>query len=81
MYLKTKCKILFIWLKIVYIHMYLSGPLRAEGWGRKLPWAPTLIGPQLESKSLKLSRFFKLVREFFKLRAAYRTSTCSLVKV
>jgi hypothetical protein len=29
-YLKTKCKILFIWLKIVYIYMYPSGP---PGWG------------------------------------------------
>jgi hypothetical protein len=45
------------------------------------PPAPTLIGPQRESESLKLSRFFKWVRAFLKLRAAYSSSTCSLAKV
>ena len=54
---------------------------RGSGEGGKLPRALTLIGPQLESKSLKLSRFFKLVRAFLKLRAPYSTSTCSLAKV
>jgi hypothetical protein len=45
---------------------------RREGGMGKLPRAPTLIGPQLESESLKLSRFFKLVGEFLKLiRAPY----------
>jgi hypothetical protein len=45
-----------------------------EGGGVKLPRAPTLIGPQLESESLKLSRFSACL----KLRASYSTSTCSL---
>jgi hypothetical protein len=36
-----------------------TGPPRGGG---KFPRAPTLIGPQFESESLKLSRFFKLVR-------------------
>ena len=53
---------------------------RQEG-GDKLPWAPTLIGSQLESKCLKLSRFFKLVRAFLELRAPYCSSTCSVAKV
>jgi hypothetical protein len=54
--------------------------VRGPGGGG-LPRAPTLIGPQLESKSLKLSRFFKLVRAFLKLRASYSSSRCSLAKV
>jgi hypothetical protein len=58
------------------------GPPRGgQGGGGKLPRAPTLIGPQLESESLKLSRFFKLVRAFLTLRAPYSTFTCSLAKV
>ena len=32
---------------------------REGGGGDKLPQAPTLVEPQLESESLKLSRFFK----------------------
>ena len=58
----------------------LPGPPRGGGGG-KLPWAPTLIGSQLESKCLKLSRFFKLVRAFLELRAPYCSSTCSVAKV
>jgi hypothetical protein len=42
---------------------------------------PTIIGPQHESESLKLSRFFKLVRAFLKLTAPCSGSTCSLAKV
>jgi hypothetical protein len=49
--------------------------------GGEFPWPPTLIGPQLENKSLKLSRFFKLVEVLLKLRAPYSSSTCSLAKV
>jgi hypothetical protein len=52
----------------------------AERGGVELPMVPTLIGQQLDSGEPKLSRFFKLVRAFFKLRALYSTSTCSLVK-
>jgi hypothetical protein len=37
--------------------------------------APTLIVSQLKSDSLKLSRFFILVRAFLKMRAPYTTST------
>jgi hypothetical protein len=37
--------------------------------------APTLIVSQLKSDSLKLSRFFILVRAFLKMRASYTTST------
>jgi hypothetical protein len=43
--------------------------IRAAEGGGGLPRVPTLIGPQLESESLKLSRFFKLVRAFSELRA------------
>jgi hypothetical protein len=43
-------------------HMYSQGRQEGGGGGGGgggLHWAPTLIGPQLESKSLKLSRFYK----------------------
>jgi hypothetical protein len=43
---------------------------RREGGGGISP-GPHLKGPQLESESLKLSRFFKLVSAFLKLRAPY----------
>ena len=49
--------------------------------GRNCPGAPALIGPQRESESLKLSRFFKLVGAFLKLRPPYSSSTCGLAKV
>jgi hypothetical protein len=46
-----------------------------SGGGGKLPRTPTfIIRPQLESESLKLSWFFKLVRAFLKLRAPYSTA-------
>jgi hypothetical protein len=56
---------------------------RGEGGrgGGKLPRDPTVIGPQLESECLKLSRFFKFVRAFLKFRAPYCSSTCSVAKV
>jgi hypothetical protein len=43
-----------------------QGRQEGGGGGGELPRVPTLIGPQLESESLKLSRFFKLVRAFLK---------------
>ena len=58
--------------------MLSSGPPR--GGQGQFAQAPNLIGPQLENESLKLNRFFKLVRAFFKLRAPYSSSTCSLDK-
>ena len=61
-------------------HMYSQG--RQEGGGGELHWAPTLIGPQLESKSLKLSRFY--IKSIFEIEGhacTYSTSTCSLAKV
>jgi hypothetical protein len=60
-----------------------SGPPRGGGGGEggQIAPGPTLIEPQLESESLKLSRFFKLVRAFLKLRAPYSSSTCSLARV
>jgi hypothetical protein len=51
--------------------MYPSGQPKGEGGGGgggggggigRIALGSTLIGPQLESESLKLSRFFKLVR-------------------
>ena len=41
-----------------------QGLREGGGGGGELPRAPTLIGPQLESEGLKLSRFFKLIRAF-----------------
>jgi hypothetical protein len=71
--------------KDIFLHKYykltkmLPGPPR--GGRGKLPQAPTLIGSQLESKCLKLSRFFKLVRALLGLRTTYCSSTCSVAKV
>ena len=59
---------------VVHIHISVSGRRREGGGGAegsKFPPGPTLIGPQLESESLKFSRFFKLVRPFLKLRAPW----------
>jgi hypothetical protein len=57
----------YLEMKIIirYLEIYVYIQDRAaerEGGGRANCPGPTLIGPQLESESLKLSRFFKLVR-------------------
>jgi hypothetical protein len=57
---------------------------RQEGGGRggKITLGTHLNrAPKRESKSLKLHRFYKLIRAFLKLRASYSTSICSLAKV
>ena len=51
----------------IYVDILIPGRQEGGGGGG-LPRAPSLIGPQLESKSLKFSRFFKLVGAFLKLR-------------
>jgi hypothetical protein len=68
---------------MIYLYSLLSAisDKDAEKGEGKFPGVSTLIGPQHESDSLKLSRFFKLVRAFLKLRTPYTTSTCSLAKV
>jgi hypothetical protein len=60
-YLKTKYKIISIWLTI-HLHVPIRATKRGEGGIGRISLGSTLIGPQLESESLKLSRFFKLVR-------------------
>jgi hypothetical protein len=47
------------------LHITDRAAERGQGGGN-CP-GPTLIGPQLQSESLKLSRFFKLVRAFFEI--------------
>jgi hypothetical protein len=83
--LKIKIHVLCVYVMVCKIHVTrpLSGRFSLAGppRGGELRLAPTLIGPQLESESLKLSNFFKLVRAFLKLRAPYSSSTCSLAEV
>ena len=45
-----------------------EGGGREAGGGGGIAPATTLLGPQLESESLKFSSFFKLLRVFLKLR-------------
>ena len=55
---------------LLIIYPCQGGAERGAG-GSKFPRAPTLIGPQLESESLKFSTYLKLVRPFLKLRAPW----------
>ena len=54
-----------------YSYIRVRAAPRGRAGGSKFPRAPTLIGSQHESESLKFSRFFKLVRPFLKLRAPW----------
>ena len=55
----------------IFIYPCQGGAERGGGRGEQISPGPTLIGPQLESESLKFSRFFKLVRPFLKSRAPW----------